>query len=466
VVRLVGRAIVQQRDSQHARGYGSDFSSGRRWHRGCSDHRVRWLSSVAALFIAAPSLTCAAGLDASFGVDGIATIPVGEHVAHCYAVTRQPDGALVMAGGSDTEINFDDEYDATLVRLLPDGTLDPAFGDGGIVVRRTGERDFESVFTAVALAADGSIVAAGDESSASGGRTFVARFDASGHPDASFGEDGRVYVTLGLHSRATAVAVQSDGRVVVAASIWYAGALPDGPPGYDAHNDVALIRLAADGALDASFGDGGVRVIDLRSVEFSLDMVVQSEGGVVVAAALLDSTTFQYDVGLVRCDADGTRDRTWGQDGLTLLDLGFVDDRSRLIALPGDRLLVLSSAPGIALARIGRDGLLDPRFGVAGIARVGPDFWYGRAVTVDGRERPLVAVLDATGETRVGHVLRFSKNGRLRGRLDRSPLVPFDPGHVIMQPDGRVQVAIFDGASWLVTRLRQRLGAPERRRTH
>ena len=423
---------------------------------------MRWLPLVAvALLVAHPAAARLGDLDASFGIEGIASVQLGAFVAHCYGVARQPDGALVLAGGSDAEIDFDDEYDATLVRLLPDGALDPAFGNGGIVVRRTGQRDFESTFKAVALGGDGAIVAAGHESSDGTSRTLIARFDASGRPDPSFGAGGRVYVSLGEPSEATAVAVQRDATVLVAVSIWLPGALPGGAPGYDFHNDVALVRLAADGTLDASFGDGGVRVLDMRAVEYSLDMVAEADGAAVIAVALLDGTTLEYDVGLVRVDASGALDRSWGDDGLTLLDLGFLDYRARLIGLSSGRVLVLSGAPGIALARLGSSGHLDPTFGHGGITHVAPEFWYGRAVAVDALERPLVAALDATGEIYQPRLLRFTKNGRLRRPLARSAPLPFDAGHLVIQPDGKAQAVTFDvGASWLATRLGPRVGPP------
>ena len=132
---------------------------------------MRWLPLAVSFLMAVPASARMDALDPTFGTAGIATVPLGQYVAHCYATARQSDGSLVLAGGSDVEINFDSEYDATLVRLLSDGRPDPAFGDGGIVVRRTGQRDYESVFEGLALGTDGSIVAVGSE--ASGGTSRI-----------------------------------------------------------------------------------------------------------------------------------------------------------------------------------------------------------------------------------------------------------------------------------------------------
>ncbi|MFO0796157.1 MAG: hypothetical protein U0804_01705 [Gemmataceae bacterium] len=127
------------------------------------------------------------------------------------------------------------------------GALDPSFGTAGIVTTTFGAVDAAA---AVAVQADGKIVVAG---STSGGNDFaIARYNPDGSLDTTFAGDGTATVDFGFvadDEQATALAVQDDGKIVVVGTATFAG-----------DQDFVVARLTADGTLDPSFSvDGRAR---------------------------------------------------------------------------------------------------------------------------------------------------------------------------------------------------------------
>jgi uncharacterized delta-60 repeat protein len=220
--------------------------------------------------------------DPGFGTDGIMTTAIGTHSA-AEALVLQPDGKLVVAGFSDVGGGF---TRTTLVRYGAGGSLDAGFGSGGIATLAGSPNNADA--HALALQPDGKIVVAGNDS---GRGLLLARYTSNGVLDQSFGSGGRVLTRLDGSTEATAVAVQLDGKLVVA------GRTRDG-----AVSTYALARYDAAGSLDPSFGRGGVVVTRLAPLPkvvsgTAAGVVVQADGKIVVGGTLKqltggDSTTF------------------------------------------------------------------------------------------------------------------------------------------------------------------------------
>jgi uncharacterized delta-60 repeat protein len=216
-----------------------------------------------------------------FGTGGVVRLTFGAGVFNnLMDVALQPDGKIVLSGNIG--------LDFALVRLNPDGSLDTTFDGDGIVrttLSTTGARAY-----AVAVAPDGKIVAVGSdaEGTGAGQRLIVARYNANGSPDTSFGTGGVVGTTFAAYDeRATDVAVQSDGKVVVAATL---GNISTGA------NDFAAIRYNADGSLDGGFGTGGMVTEAAASASGSPTRVIlQTDGRIVVAG-----TAGTYQAGTLR----------------------------------------------------------------------------------------------------------------------------------------------------------------------
>lgn len=194
----------------------------------------------------------------------------GQDVA--YALTRQPDGKVVVVGQSDN--NF------AAARYNPDLSLDTGFGNGGKVITDLGSLDLEAAY-AVAVQPDGKIVAAGTTvqpivpNISSSRDLAVVRYTANGQLDRTFGTRGVVVQRFDppfgyTVDEARAVAVQADGKLVIA------GKSDDAGGG----RRWLLMRLGTTGALDTTFkGTGFVRG---RSYAIFNDVALEPDGSVLV----------------------------------------------------------------------------------------------------------------------------------------------------------------------------------------
>ena len=146
--------------------------------------------------------------DDSFGVHGRTAVDFGRD-ARAHAVALQADGKIFVGGF----MNQGSSGDAVFARLTTAGSLDPAFGDIGRLQTDFGGRNFGS---ALALQADGRIVVAGFEDFPPYYDFAIARYEADGRVDATFNSDGTVRTEFGGNSWINAVALQPDGKIVAA----------------------------------------------------------------------------------------------------------------------------------------------------------------------------------------------------------------------------------------------------------
>jgi uncharacterized delta-60 repeat protein len=400
---------------------------------------VRGLLSgaVVALLLTAPVPASAApgDLDPVFGTGGKVTTDFGGGFADAYAVARQRDGKIVAVG--HTTVAVGDDF--ALARYRPDGSLDTTFGVGGTVTT-----DFFGVFdhaNAVAIQRDGRIVAAGSAFSGSlpGRDDFaLARYRTDGSLDPSFGVGGKVTTSISQFSRAWAVAVQRDGRILAA--------------GF-ASGRFALARYTRDGTLDPSFGTAGIVTTDVPGGDEEIfGLAVQREGRIVVAGFA------SGDFALARYRPDGTLDPSFGTGGIVTTDFGGFAYASAVALQPGGRIVAVGRAvstaiPGdddFALARYRRDGTLDATFGTDG--RVTTDFGgvdEAFAVGLQRNGRIVAAGTTYSGSTNNDFALaRYRRDGTLDatfgtgGRVTTDIAGSFDRARaVLVQPDGRIVAA-------------------------
>lgn len=176
-------------------------------------------------------------LDSSFGLNGKVTTPIGLFDDVATSVSLQNDGKIVVAGFYEPDNLYPD---FAIVRYNNDGSLDYTFGSDGKVTSPTG---FGSDYGyAISIQSDGKIVVAGQISvpAQPSGRFGVARYNANGSVDYSFGTEGKVTTAIGLlYDVGKALTIQTDGRIVVAgytnngtnndfAVVRYLGANPNG----------------------------------------------------------------------------------------------------------------------------------------------------------------------------------------------------------------------------------------------
>ena len=244
------------------------------------------------LAVAAPATVYAeAGdLDPSFSRDGRVLTDIGGD-DKATAIAIQPDGNIVVAGFSSPPGGT---RRFALVRYEPNGDRDPAFGSDGIVTTRFGD---ESAAQALAIQPDGRIVVAGIASHPERGWDFaLARYNPNGSLDTTFSGDGRLTTDFdGGTDAAHALALQPDGRIVL---------------GGESEGDFAAARYEPGGQLDSSFGgDGLVRTDFAGGSDVAYALALQPDGKLVLAGSATQSSGyFDWVPAVARYEADGDLD--------------------------------------------------------------------------------------------------------------------------------------------------------------
>ena len=267
-------------------------------------------------------------LDSTFGTGGIVTTPVGSGYAGAYALGIGSDGRIVVAGYSSNG----SDYDFALVRYNTDGSLDSTFGTGGIVITPMGSG--YDIAYALGIGSDGRIVAAGSSHYGSNYNFALARYNTDGSLDSTFGTGGIVTTSIGIgDSEALALGIGSDGRIVAA------GKSPDG-----SNYDFALVRYNTNGSLDTTFGTGGIVTTPVGSGwDFANGLGIQSDGRIVTAGKSFNGSN--YDFALVRYNANGSLDTTFGTDGIVITPIGSYDTYAIALGIQSDgRILAAGSS--------------------------------------------------------------------------------------------------------------------------
>ena len=315
-------------------------------------------------------------LDLSFDNDGLVTTNVYGDLDSADTMALQADGKIILGG--QTGIGY------TLVRYNPDGSLDESFGNEGKLV--TVITNFNGKVNWIAVQTDGKIILAGKwgsdfvllrynqdgtlDTSFNGngqvdtdfgggdeakgiaiqsngkiilvGRTWVnyaedfaiARYNLNGQLDTSFNGNGKVTTDFGEGEKANAVAIQPDGRIVVAGSGGY--------------GKFALARYNPNGSLDTSFSGDGKVITDFggQFVSCSANAVALQPDGKIIAAG-----EYGGYFAVVRYNQDGTEDATFDGDGRVITNiLGLTPANIRGVAVQPDGKIVAGGYAGSSMA--------------------------------------------------------------------------------------------------------------------
>jgi uncharacterized delta-60 repeat protein len=323
-------------------------------------------------------------LDDSFGAGGIATIDFdsGAGGDHAESLALQTDGRIVVAGTTHGAAPQSDDF--AIARLDSDGALDSTFANGGKttiafdLADGVGNDDLH----AVAIAPDGTIVAAGSAETTSGSVVAIARLLATGAGDVTFNSTGKV--TFGFSPStanpedddAQGITIDSQGRLLIAGTSC-AGA----PPTNTAQFGVA--RVLPGGELDMTFNGTGYTTIAFDpgtglSNAVAMNVAMLGDGGALItgyANASPHAGVSNMDVAAARLNDDGTLDTAFAAGGRLLIpfDLqanGF-DAATDAVEQADGRIVLVGTALGDSTqyaiaARVTGDGALDPAFGTMG----------------------------------------------------------------------------------------------------
>ncbi len=326
---------------------------------------------------------------------------------------------------------------ATLALAAPGGR-DPGFsGDGKATANFGSGNDFAN---SVAIQADGKIVVAGRAGGA-GGRFGLARYNRNGTLDTSFGGDGKVVTNFSTTADdfANGVAIQADGKIVAAGH---------------SNDRFALARYNSDGSLDVTFsGDGRMTTNFSSAFDDALGVAVRANGKI-VAAGHAGFDRFA----LARYNPNGTLDNTFSGNGKVTTNFSRgASDLATGVAIQANGKIVAAGTAGstefsgrFALARYNPNGTLDTTFSGNGkattdFAPTEQDVAFGVAIQADGK-------IVAAGGGDVGgfrfELARYKRNGTLDttfsgdGKVTTNFTAGLDAAHgVAIQADGKIVAA-------------------------
>jgi uncharacterized delta-60 repeat protein len=383
-------------------------------------------TSIVLAFSLIPVALGAQTLDPSFGTGGVVLHNVGAREV-VMAATLDAAGKVLVVGWEDTGT-----IDGMLLaRFNTDGSPDLSFGTDGAVI--AAEVTGTSRGMDVAVQADGKILVGGQlflgglES-----HMFVRRFQADGTPDLTFGTNGRWVSALLTREEAYTMALQADGKIIVAgrwANPW---------PNYRG----VVYRVNADGSTDTGFGtNGAMQHPDNVDVWFE-DCAVQPDGRI-----LAYGTRDLEDISLMRLNTDGTLDAGFATNGVLNVIDGAHDDFVNRMVLNDDGTLFLSvlrfDAVGEALIyQVSSTGSLLPYGGSTGLVIPVTASWVVWNIGVDAAGRILMTGVDISS-TQQAMLVRV-ENGLLDPLFGTagavtSPIADVPNVRAVLQrPDGRL----------------------------
>lgn len=383
-------------------------------------------------------------LDLTFDTDGIAVTPIGAASERANAIALQADGKIVAAGF--TENGLIEEF--AVIRYNTNGSLDLSFDTDGIVTTPIGASMAKA--NAVAIQADGKIVVAGFSAVGADNAFTLVRYNANGSLDASFDTDGIVTTVFGgSNAEATGVVIQTDGKIVVTGYCVTAG-----------RGDFALTRYNTNGSLDPTFDTDGIVITPSGYSSVSVSLVLQPDGKIVVGGTYYNSIEHLFE--LARYNTNGSLDNSFGSGGSVATSFApNAHTYLQSIALqPDGKIVAVGIYMGVqttmALARYTTNGSLDPGFDTDGklISSI-----------VSGSESPSDAAIQADGKILVAgyaqnpwvsdfSLVRYNSNGSLDLGFDTDGFVltPADFNGsfafgIVIQPDGKIILAGYSNNS-------------------
>lgn len=383
-----------------------------------------WMKRCVLLAIMLPGAVQAddGDLVAGFGEDGIARLGIGD------AYGAEASNPVVGADGTITYCatrGVAGDGDMVVVRVEADGTPDTSFSSDGRFTLDFGGND--DTCAAVVIQADGRIVVAGATQDDTARNFALARFHPSGALDTTFGTGGRQQVQFDVfganNSEALAIAVQPNGRLLVAGNMSVTGVT----------RQMAVARLLPDGSYDSSFnGIGRQRVQGIGDVATDYSrahaIALDASGRILLAgqASKYTNDILETDFAAARLLPDGSLDETFGDGGHTTVGFDFGGDTGSntdvahalrwmpdgRIVLAGEADVSATATPNMDMAfvRLLADGMPDAAFGTNGRTLVEFDrspsgYDVARALVLDGAH--IVAAGYAQTEDNTGADLAF-----------------------------------------------------------
>jgi uncharacterized delta-60 repeat protein len=374
------------------------------------------LTAIAIAIFTFQAFAAAGDLDLSFSTDGFELTQLGDGDDIVTATAIQPDGKIVVAGTSGANANSQ----VALARYKEDGSLDTTFGIGG----KVSTRNIANLLAkSVAIQTDGKIIVAGRRNSRSSTQGFVVfRYNTNGTLDNTFGNSGIVTTPLGNRRYiGGSVAILPDGNLILA------GGFETGLV-----RNLVVIKYKTNGSLAQDFGNAGIVITPSATLNgFAISLAIQQSGRIVVVGSAFNNDS-RGDFAVVRYLVNGDLDTSFGTGGIVITPHGTGTESATdvKIQLNGDIVVAgvsfgVPSGRNIAVLRYKSNGDIDTSFGNNGIVTEPQEdspFYEERdvslAIQLDGKF--VVSGFDDLLNSTRRHffILRYNSNGSLDSSFD------------------------------------------------
>jgi uncharacterized delta-60 repeat protein len=270
-------------------------------------------------------------------------------------VAVQANGKILVAGKAANG----SQYNLVVVRYNANGTLDNTFGFAGIAILEIDDFDTEAM--SIAIQTDGKIVVTGlsHDQFNDGFNTILARFNANGTLDNTFGTNGVVDLTAGNGYIGKSLAIQTDGKMVIACA------------SQSTVGNFVVIRCNANGIVDNDFGINGKVSTNVGTANsFAKSLVLQPNGKIIVCGAAKENSSDVF--AMVRYTTNGSVDISFNSNVIVLTNFSPIHANANAVTIQPDGKILLTgsttntSNADIVLARYSADGLLDQSFNYSG----------------------------------------------------------------------------------------------------
>lgn len=322
----------------------------------------------------------------------------GPRFSLVFDMVLQADQKLVLGGQVNRTLGTSDDNNFALARFNTDGSVDTTFGINGTVNTNISGGLSDDAINGLVIQNDQKIVAAGGVeliAHISNSRTAMARYNTDGSLDATFNGTGIQLIDLsgtGAFNRANEITIQPDQKTVIT--------------GISGDNYL-LARFNIDGSLDTTFNASGALpgvITDIYETGNFTNkgngVEIQPDGKIIMAGKLVNKITGTAKVGLARYNSNGSLDNSFGDNGKAVFDINFFTVNATL--QPDGKIILVGefdsqdfSQRNFALLRVNANGTLDNSFGNNGLFIVkdflGFNISSGAEVKTDSKNRIVAA---------------------------------------------------------------------------